>query len=252
MDQSVYQTYQIKPVVARVESSIRSLSSWQQDFVILRQEIGIQMFEAKAKVKRQQTEIGLESQRLQAELSLKSQRLEREIEDLNHLEKTMVEELIEAAGERIEKLKMMARLANRANKEIATKDFPVTAEQWPEKRKLVVNPPARPICSDIEQVQSGAVTHEISRPITSAGNNQFKGCYSACKNTERTNDQHPRTAHLNQRRSDLVQTNKGRMAPPLSTQNVHTRRVNLVPEPNFTQAFSRTEQNQSNQSMEAT
>ena len=142
MDQSVYQTYQIKPVVARVESSIRSLSSWQQDFVILRQEIGIQMFEAKAKVKRQQTEIGLESQRLQAELSLKSQRLEREIEDLNHLEKTMVEELIEAAGERIEKLKMMARLANQANKEIATKDFPVTAEQWPEKRKLVVNPPA--------------------------------------------------------------------------------------------------------------
>ena len=162
MDQSVYQTYQIKPVVARVESSIRSLSSWQQDFVILRQEIGIQMFEAKAKVKRQQTEIGLESQRLQAELSLKSQRLEREIEDLNHLEKTMVEELIEAAGERIEKLKMMARLANQANKEIATKDFPVTAEQWPEKRKLVVNPPARPICSDIEQVQSGAATHETS------------------------------------------------------------------------------------------
>ena len=115
MDKSIYESYQIKPVEARVESPIRSLSNWRQDFVNAQIAIHHQMFEAKEKhslesqtrkleIERLQLELGLESKRLQLELNLENQRSEQEMKDLNLLERAMVADLTETAEKRIDEL----------------------------------------------------------------------------------------------------------------------------------------------------
>ena len=104
MDQTIYESYQINPIEARVESNIRSLSTWRQDFVNAQIAIHHRMFEAKEKLSLESQRRKLEIERLQLELNLENQRSEREMKDLHLLERAMVADLTETAGKRIEKL----------------------------------------------------------------------------------------------------------------------------------------------------